>query len=343
MSLTPTAAALPAWWSGNRGPGALRLRGQGDRTRSSVVDESSGFAAALRNRYTIVHPLGRGGMATVYLADDLKHRRLVAIKVLHPELSVTLAANRFLREIRITAMLQHPHILTLIDSGEIDGFLYYVMPYVEGTSLRERLSHEGYLSLCEAVRIASGLASALDHAHERGVIHRDIKPENILFNAGHPILADFGIALAVGSAADEHLTKSGFSVGTPAYMSPEQAAGVRELDVRSDVYSLACVLHEMLTGKPLFTGTTPGAVLARQLADPVPSVKAVRPEVPGSLESALHRALETCPGDRFESAAALGQALESIGRLTCHCGVREPLPLRDSPPSWLWRMLAARR
>jgi serine/threonine-protein kinase len=282
-------------------------------------------------------------MATVYLADDLKHRRPVAIKVLHPELSVTLAANRFLREIRITAMLQHPHILTLIDSGEIDGFLYYVMPYVEGTSLRERLNDEGCLSLCEAVRTASGLASALDHAHGRRVIHRDIKPENILFNDGHPILADFGIALAVGSAADEHLTKSGFSVGTPAYMSPEQAAGVRELDGRSDVYSLACVLYEMLTGELLFTGTTPGAVLACQLADPVPSVKAVRPEMPGSLESVLHRALATCPGDRFESAAALGQALKSIGRLTCHCGAREPLPLRDSPPSWLRRILAARR
>ena len=343
MSLTPTAEALPAWWSGNRGPGALRRRGQGDRTGSSVVDESSGFAAALRNRYTIVHPLGRGGMATVYLADDLKHRRLVAIKVLHPERSVTLAVNRFLREIRITAMLQHPHILTLIDSGEIDGFLYYVMPYVEGTSLRERLSDEGYLSLCEAVRLASGLASALDHAHARGVIHRDIKPENILFNDGHPILADFGIALAVGSEADEHLTKQGFSVGTPAYMSPEQAAGIRELDGRSDVYSLACVLYEMLTGEPLFTGTTPEAVLARQLADPVPSVKVVRPEIPESLDSALHRALATHPGDRFESAAALGQALQSVGRLTYHCGVCQPLPPRNSPPSWLRRMLGARR
>jgi serine/threonine-protein kinase len=282
-------------------------------------------------------------MATVYLADDLKHQRLVAIKVLHPELSVTLAANRFLREIRITARLQHPHILTLIDSGEIDGFLYYVMPYVEGASLRERLNDEVDLPLPEAVCIASGLASALDHAHGRGVIHRDIKPENILFNDGHPILADFGIALAVGSAADEHLTKQGFSVGTPAYMSPEQAAGIRELDGRSDVYSLACVLYEMLTGEPLFTGATPRAVLARQLGGPVPSVKAVRPEIPGLLDSALHRALATHPDDRFESATALRQALEPIGRLTDRCGLARSLDARVSPPSWLRRVLGARR
>ncbi|UCG87575.1 MAG: serine/threonine protein kinase [Gemmatimonadota bacterium] len=305
------------------------------------MDECIGVAAALGNRYSIVRPLGRGGMATVYLADDLKHQRLVAVKVLHPELSVTLAANRFLREIRITAKLQHHHILTLIDSGEVDGFLYYVMPYVEGASLRERLSEEVCLPSREAVRIASGLASALDHAHARGVIHRDIKPENVLFNDGHPILADFGIALAVGSAADEHLTKSGFSVGTPAYMSPEQAAGIRELDGRSDVYSLACVLYEMLTGEPLFTGTTPGAVLARQLAGPLPSVKAVQPEIPASLDSALHRALAPRACDRFESAAALRLTLESIGQPTCHCGVRHQLPQCTSRPSWFRRMLGA--
>ncbi|KPJ87626.1 MAG: hypothetical protein AMS18_14380 [Gemmatimonas sp. SG8_17] len=308
-----------------------------------MVAESVGFAADLGNRYAIVQPLGRGGMATVYLADDLRHQRLVAIKVLHPELSVTLAANRFLREIRITARLQHPHILTLIDSGEIDGFLYYVMPYVAGASLRERLSDESRLSVSEAVRIAGRLASALDHAHGRGVIHRDIKPENILFNDGHPILADFGIALAVGSAADEHLTKQGFSVGTPAYMSPEQAAGIRELDGRSDVYSLACVLYEMLTGEPLFTGTTPRAVLARQLSDPAPSAHVVRPEIPDSLDSAVQRALAIRPDDRFESAAALGQALESIGRLTSLSGAPQPLPPRNSPTSWLRRLLAAHR
>jgi serine/threonine protein kinase len=341
MSLTPIATAAPGWWCGNGRRGALRRRGQRD-TRSLVVDESVVFAAALKHHYSIVHPVGRGGMATVYLADDLKHQRLVAIKVLHPELTVTLAAHRFLREIRITARLQHPHILTLIDSGEIDGFLYYVMPYVAGASLREWLSDEVYLPVPEAVRIAAGLASALDHAHGCGVIHRDIKPENILFAHGHPILADFGIALAVGSAADEHLTRSGFSVGTPAYMSPEQAAGIRQLDGRSDVYSLACVLYEMLAGRPLFKGATPGAVLARQLADPVPSVKAVRPEIPESLESALRRALAARADDRFESAGALRQALEFIERSTDMCRVREPSPARKSPSSWLRRMLAGR-
>jgi serine/threonine-protein kinase len=266
-------------------------------------------------------------MATVYLGDDLKHERQVAIKVLHPELSVTLAASRFLREIRITAKLQHPHILTLIDSGEINGLLYYVMPYVEGASLRERLSEFVFLPVEEAVRITVLLASALDHAHRWGVIHRDIKPENILFHDGHPILADFGIALAVGSASEEHLTKSGVSVGTPSYMSPEQAAGLRQLDGRSDVYSLACVLYEMLTGEPPFKGATPRAVLARQLAEPVVSVRIVRSEVPGFLETALNRALARHPSDRFDTASALGQAIES-GR---------------PYSSWLGRLMGVRR
>ena len=348
MSHAPTTAALEAWWSGPGGSRALRRHARGDSTGKSVEHESVGLAAALGGRYEIVHPLGRGGMATVYLARDLKHQRPVAVKVLHPELAVTLAVQRFLREIRITAGLLHPHILSLIDSGEIDGFLYYVMPYIEGVSLRERLSDEVYLPLCEAVRIAGALAAALDHAHGRGVIHRDIKPENILFCGGHPILADFGVALAVGCAVDEHLTKSGFSVGTPAYMSPEQAAGIRELDARSDVYSLAVVLYEMLTGEPLFRGATPRAVLARQLGGQLPAVKDARPEIPESLDSVLERALAINPDDRYESASALGRALEPVAQSSCHCEARRPLrPYRLRPqwlrPLWLRTVLRGRR
>ncbi len=343
MSQAPAVAALPGWWSGSKDRLALRRRRQSLCARPSVWEEAIGLAAALRKRFSIMDPLGRGGMATVYLAEDLKHHRLVAIKVLRPELSVTLAANRFLREIRITARLQHPNILTLIDSGEADGFLYYVMPYVEGASLRERLSERLYLPAGEAVRVARAVAAALDHAHGHGVIHRDIKPENILFNGEHPILADFGVALAVGSASDPHLTKAGVSVGTPAYMSPEQAAGNRELDGRSDLYSLACVLHEMLTGELLFPGATPKEVLARQLAGPVPSVRVFKPGIPASLDSLLQRALATRPDDRFESVSVLGQALESVERLIHQQTEREPPRPRASRPSWLRRLVPAQQ
>src|SRR2546426_6198253 len=226
-----------------------------------MTDHSERVRASLAGRYTIERELGRGGMATVYLARDLKHDRLVAVKVLRPELAAVLGAERFLREIRLTAQLQHPHILTLIDSGEADGFLYYVMPYVEGESLRQHLEREAQLPLDEALRITRVIASALDFAHARGVIHRDIKPENVMLHQCEPMVADFGIALAVSTPGPERLTGTGVSLGTPAYMSPEQASGERKLDGRSDQYSLAGVLYEMLAGGPPHTRPTPQATL----------------------------------------------------------------------------------
>jgi serine/threonine protein kinase len=329
MSLTPTTS-LPVW-SGSGFAGFFRRRCYRGPAELAVAKGHVGLGAVLKDRYAVMRPLGAGGMATVYLAEDLMYQRRVAIKVLHPELSVTIAANRFLREIRLTAKLQHPHILTLIDSGDIDGILYYVMPYVDGVSLRKKLSDRQLMPLEEVIHTASRLASALDHAHRRGVIHRDIKPENILFQDGHPILADFGVALAVGSATEEQLTKSGLAVGTPAYMSPEQAAGMRQLDGRSDVYSLACVLYEMLIGTPLFTATTPRTVLASQMAGSLPSVRAERPEVPGSIEAVLHRALARRPVDRHASAAELESALEATLIVA-----QRP---RRSPMRWLHRIM----
>ena len=225
-----------------------------------MIDYLPRLQAALANRYTIGRELGRGGMATVYLAQDLKHDRQVAIKVLRPELSAAVSADRFLLEIRIAARLSHPHIVPVFDSGEADGLLYYVMPYVRGESLRTRLSRENRLTVKEAVDIACEVANALAYAHKEGVVHRDIKPENILLEEGIAIVADFGIARAFTAAAtsmDEKLTSAGLALGTPLYMSPEQAAGHLELDGRADVYSLGCVLYEMLAGEPPFTGTTP--------------------------------------------------------------------------------------
>ena len=227
--------------------GAPRWRGLGQGPMTDLFDR---LHTALADRYRLERELGAGGMATVYLARDLKHDRPVALKVLRPELAAVLGAERFLREIRLTAQLQHPHILTLIDSGEADGFLYYVMPYVDGESLRQRLEREGQLPLDEALRIARAIATALDFAHGRGVIHRDIKPENILISRGHALVADFGIALAAAQAGAGRLTETGLSLGTPAYMSPEQASAEPRLDGRSDQYSLASVLYEMLAGEP---------------------------------------------------------------------------------------------
>jgi len=221
-----------------------------------VTDTPTRLATALADRYQIERELGAGGMATVYLAKDLKHEREVALKVLRPELGAVLGADRFLAEIKISARLDHPHILTLIDSGASDGFLWYVLPYVRGESLRHRLTREKQLGIEEALQITRQVASALDYAHRQGVIHRDIKPENILLQEGEAILADFGIALAVKEAGGNRLTETGLSLGTPQYMSPEQATGDRTLDARSDVYSLAAVLYEMLTGEPPVTGAT---------------------------------------------------------------------------------------
>ena len=222
---------------------------------------------ALADRYRIEGEIGAGGMATVYLAQDLRHDRRVALKLLRPELSAVIGAERFLAEIKLTANLQHPHILPLFDSGEADGFLFYVMPFVEGESLRGRLTREKQLPVAEAVRIAAEVASALDYAHRHGVVHRDIKPENILLHDGRALVADFGIALAASKAGGARMTETGMSLGTPHYMSPEQAMGEREITARSDVYALGVVLYEMLTGDPPFTGSTAQAIVARVLTE----------------------------------------------------------------------------
>ncbi|MDT8342262.1 MAG: protein kinase [Longimicrobiales bacterium] len=275
----------------------------------AMPDVPSRLAAALADRYAIARKLGEGGMATVYLADDLKHDRKVAIKVLKPELAAVVGGERFLAEIRTTANLQHPHILPLFDSGEADGFLYYVMPYVEGESLRGRLDRERQLPVAEAVGIAVKVAGALQAAHARGIVHRDIKPANLLMQGGEPLIADFGIALAVSAAGGGRLTETGLSLGTPYYMSPEQATADRDPDARSDVYSLACVLFEMLVGDPPFTGSSAQAVLGRILTQGPPSVTAERPSVPPHVDAAIHRALQKLPADRFEGVAAFARAL----------------------------------
>jgi serine/threonine-protein kinase len=271
------------------------------------------LAEALRDRYTIERELGRGGMATVFLARDLKHQRLVALKVLRRELARTLGPERFQREIRFAARLQHPHILSVHDSGEAAGELWFTMPYVEGESLRARLTREGEVSIEVALRIAREAAQALQYAHEHGVIHRDIKPENLLLTTdGNTLVADFGIARALGDAGgpEERLTETGLSLGTPRYMSPEQASGEKTLDARTDVYSLACVLYEMLAGEPPFTGPTMQAITAKRLSGSVPSVRQVRPSVTLALDQALQRALAPVPADRFGSMAEFARALE---------------------------------
>ena len=275
----------------------------------------SRLAPALAGRYTLERELGRGGMATVWLADDLKHHRKVAIKVLRPELGALLGADRFAREIRIAAGLNHPHILPLHDSGLVPAsagegdLLYYVMPFVAGDSLRRRLAREASLPVDEAIRLIRQVAAALHHAHLQGVIHRDIKPENILLHEGEAMVADFGIALAAGAAADERLTQAGLMVGTPEYMSPEQAAAERELDARSDVYSLACVLYELLAGEPPHSGASARIVIAKRFTEPVPRVRRLRPAVPVAVEQALMRALAVEPSERFPTAAAFAEAL----------------------------------
>jgi tRNA A-37 threonylcarbamoyl transferase component Bud32/tetratricopeptide (TPR) repeat protein len=264
--------------------------------------------AELAARYTVEREVARGGMAAIYLAEDVRHHRRVAIKVLQPDLGARLGAERFLREIQVTAKLHHPHILPLHDSGEANGLLYYVMPFVAGRSLRERLREELQLPVNEALDIARQVADALEYAHGRGIIHRDIKPENILLTEGKAIVADFGIARALDAAGGERLTETGLAVGTPAYMSPEQAGGSR-LDGRSDLYALGCVLYEMLAGQPPFPGPTPQAILARHAVDPVPSLRTVRPTIPQALEHVVTRLLAKVPADRFPSARAFAEAL----------------------------------
>ncbi|HET8833881.1 MAG TPA: protein kinase, partial [Gemmatimonadales bacterium] len=268
----------------------------------------SQLAEALRDRYVLERELGRGGMATVYLARDLRHDRPVALKVLHPDLAHALGADRFQREIKLAARLQHPHILTVHDSGETDGRLWFTMPYVEGESLRDRLRREQRLPVEEALRITREAAQALHYAHEHGVVHRDIKPENLLLTKdGSTLIADFGIARAV--EGDEHLTKTGSSMGTPAYMSPEQANG-EPADARTDVYSLGAVLYEMLAGKPPFTGSSAVAIVAKWLTEPIPSVRATRPDVPEDVDQSIQRALARSAPDRFATTAEFVRALQ---------------------------------
>src|SRR5881396_2287766 len=278
---------------------------------ATVPDLLDSLREAVADRYAVERELGRGGMATVFLAEDLKHRRPVAIKVLHPELAAAVGADRFLREIEIAARLQHPHILPLYDSGTAAGFLYYVMPYVEGESLRDRLEREKQLSLEDTLRIAGEVAGALAYAHSHGVVHRDIKPENVMLSGGTAVVADFGIARAVTAAGDEHqLTQTGTVIGTPAYMSPEQATGNAEIDGRSDQYSLACVVYEMLVGEPPFTGPTAQAVIARHSLDMVSPPSIVRSTIPDATEDAILRALSKVPADRFATAALYAEALQ---------------------------------
>ena len=294
------------------------------------------LSSAIDDRYKIERELGEGGMATVYLAEDIRHRRKVAIKVLQPELSAALGPERFLKEIELTAQLQHPNILPLFDSGVADGLLYYVMPYVDGESLRERLNREHQLSIADAVRIATDVAGALEYAHKRGVIHRDIKPENILLQDGRPIVADFGIALAVSAAGGNRVTQTGMSLGTPQYMSPEQATGDRQIDARSDIYSLGAVTYEMLTGDPPHTGSTGQAVIAKVITEKPTPIHTIRSTVPPQVEFAVDRALAKVPADRWASAREFTDAIE--GRLA----LTKEFPLAKQRQTWIpWIVSAA--
>jgi len=291
-----------------------------------VADLITRLQTALADRYNLERELGRGGMATVYLARDLRHRRPVALKVLHPELAYALGGDRFTREIEVAARLDHPHILPLFDSGEADGLLYYVMPYVEGESLRDRLKREGQLPLFDALQITREVADALAYAHGQQVVHRDIKPENILLSGGHARVADFGIARALGQTGTDRLTGTGLALGTPAYMSPEQASGDHELDGRTDVYSLGCVLYETLAGEPPYSGSTPQSVIMKRFTEPVPDVRRLRPEVPENIQRAISRSLAKDTADRFPGAAELARALQPRAALTTRPVAAHRLP-----------------
>ena len=273
------------------------------------MDEASQINSALAGKYRIEREIGQGGMATVYLAHDLRHDREVALKVLNPELAAVLGKERFLAEIRVTARLQHPHLLPLFDSGDAEGRLFYVMPYVQGESLRSRMDNQRQLPMSEAIRIAVGVGSALDYAHRHGIIHRDLKPENILLHEGEPLIADFGIALALTAAAPARITQSGVFLGTPQYMSPEQASGERAIDGRTDIYSLGAILYEMLTGEQVFTGRTAQAVIARVVTEKPRPLRTLRDTIPSHVESAVECALAKIPADRFETAQEFVDAL----------------------------------
>jgi tRNA A-37 threonylcarbamoyl transferase component Bud32 len=275
-----------------------------------MTEDLDRLTAAIAGRYTLDHEVGRGGMATVYLADDLRHRRRVAVKVLHPDLARAVGPERFLREIEIAAGLSHPHILPLHDSGDAGGTLYYVMPFVAGESLQDRLSRERQLPIDDALRIAREVADALHYAHGRGIVHRDVKPANIMLESNHALVTDFGVALIAQPLSADRLTVTGVSPGTPAYMSPEQATG-GPVDGRADIYALGCVLYEMLCGEPPFTGSSARAVLTKKLFEPVPSIRRMRETVSPELERAIETALARTPADRFRTAAEFAQALDA--------------------------------
>ncbi|HLT09437.1 MAG TPA: protein kinase [Micromonosporaceae bacterium] len=305
-----------------------------------MSDSLDRLTAALADRYRLERELGAGGMATVYLAHDLKHERQVAIKVLRPELAAVIGAERFLSEIKTTANLQHPHILPLFDSGIADSFLFYVMPFIEGESLRDRLNREKQLPIGDAIRIATEIAGALDYAHRHNVIHRDIKPENILLHDGRALVADFGIALAASKAGGSRMTETGMSLGTPTYMSPEQAMGEREITARSDVYALGCVLYEMLIGEPPFNGPTAQAIVAKVMTAEPTSLAAQRKSIPPQVEGAVFTALEKLPADRFATAAEFAAALAGDGTTARrHGGTRVTGPAAR-PPNRLTALLA---
>jgi hypothetical protein len=311
------------------------------------MTDTARLAAALADRYRLERELGQGGMATVYLAEDLRHHRQVAIKVLRPELAAVLGAERFVQEITTTAQLQHPHILPLFDSGQADGFLYYVMPYIEGETLRTKLDREHQLGVDEAVKITTEVADALDYAHRHGVIHRDIKPENILLHDGRPMVADFGIALAVSAAAGGRMTETGLSLGTPHYMSPEQATAEKDITARSDVYSLASVLYEMLTGNPPHVGSSAQQIIMKIVTDTARPVTELRKSVPPNVAAALSKALEKLPADRFETARAFGEALNNPafrGAVAAGAGISGRGDMRSfrswAGSPWSWGALA---
>ena len=278
-----------------------------------MTDTIERLSAALTGRYTVERELGAGGMATVYLAHDVRHDRKVALKVLRPDLAAVIGAERFLAEIKTTANLQHPHILPLHDSGEVDGTVFYVMPFVEGESLRDRLSREKQLPVSDAVRITSEVAGALHYAHRKGIIHRDIKPENILLHDGQALVADFGIALAAKSAGGVRLTETGMSLGTPQYMSPEQATAERDIDARSDIYALGAVTYEMLAGQPPFSGPNAQSIIAKLVTEVPRRVGELRTRVSPGLDDAVMQALEKLPADRFQTAKDFSQALSAGG------------------------------